>query len=248
MQNLLEDVVATSDEPGKTYIENFDKGSGGWFDVISNREPVSQLEIQNGIVVSRSPWWVDYNHAPPGGGYLHLIMGLMTSETDRTFKQVERVVGENGFTQGDFPTDFVDAKLTVRLKGKLDLRGAQLCLLIQGTVEGICSGWALTGQPIKIAEDWSETTITAVFDIRQWTSLGSRHDRTETYGEIPLDTILANVNTNIYLVLFPLNVLPQNSIQGDPHTLRAGLDYAVDRSKLPEGNVMIDRIKITFSE
>ena len=27
------------------------------------------LAICDGVAVSRSPWWVDYNHAPPGGGY-----------------------------------------------------------------------------------------------------------------------------------------------------------------------------------
>lgn len=230
----------------KEYIENFDYGAGGWFGVISNQQPVKSLEIKNSAVISSSPWWVDYNHAPPGGGYLHLIMALMTSTAASTFKLVEDAVGENKFVRANFPTDFTNAKLTIRIKGDLELRNAQVCLLIQGTVGKICSGWVLTGQPIKVTKDWSEQTITAVCDQSQWTALGSRHDRTESYGTIELKTILSNVNTNIYFVLFPLNVAPKNIIQGDPHKLRAGFDYVVDPSKLPEGYLMIDSVKIVF--
>ena len=62
----------------KTYFQNFVNDSGGWFGVISNQQPVTPLKIENDSVVSCSPWWVDYNHAPPGGGYLHLIMAIMT--------------------------------------------------------------------------------------------------------------------------------------------------------------------------
>ena len=104
----------------------------------------------------------------------------------------------------------------------------------------------MTGQPIKVTKDWSEQTVTAVCDPSQWTPLGSRHDRTESYGTIELKTILGDVNTNIYLVLFPLNVVPKEPIQGEPHKLRAGFDYAVNQSMLPEGNVVINSVKIEF--
>jgi hypothetical protein len=236
-----------SESNPKEYIETFDNGGGGWFGVISNQQPVTSLDIQDGAVVSSSPWWVDYNHAPPGGGYLHLIMAIMTSKKAKTFQQAEDAVGENRFVQAGFPTDFTDAKLTVRIKGDIDLRGAQICLLIQGTVGKICSGWVLTGQPINVHKDWSEQTITAVCDQSQWTALDSRHDRRESYGTIDLKTILRDINTNIYLVLFPLNVAPDKPIDGDPHKLRAGFDYPVDQSKLPKGNVIIDTVKIEFS-
>ena len=244
-QSNQKNVSKTAVKP-KEYSETFDNGPGGWFGVISNQQPFTSLEIQDGAVVSHSPWWVDYNHAPPGGGYLHLVMGLMTSETAKTFKQGEEVGGENQFAKASFPTDFTNAKLTVGVKGQLDLRGAKLCLLIQGTVGEICSGWVLTGQPIKVNKDWSEQTITAVCDPNQWTPLDSRHDRTETYGRIELETILNDVNTNIYLVMFPLNVVPEGPIQGDPHRLRAGYDYPTDKSKLPQGHIIIDSVKIEF--
>jgi hypothetical protein len=245
-QSDKKDSLKLSASGPKEYCETFDNDPGGWFGVISNQQPVTSLEIEDGAVVSRSPWWVDYNHAPPGGGYLHLIMALMTSRAAKTFKLVEEAVGENRFVRAGFPTDFTDVKLTIRIKGELELRGAKVCLLIQGTAGKMCSGWVLTGQPIKLNKDWSEQIITAVGDPKQWTPLGSRHDRTETYGTIPLKTILGNVNTNIYIVLFPLNITPKGVLEGDPHKLRAGFDYLLDQSKLPEGYVMIDSIKIEF--
>lgn len=245
-QNNQKDSIKKPVLISKEYCETFDNGAGGWCDVIGNQLPAKSLEIQNGAVISRSPWWVDYNHAPPGGGYLHLIMCLMTSGAARTFKQAEDAVGENRFVRAGFLTDFTNVQLTIRIKGQLELRGAQVCLLIQGTVGKICSGWVLTGQPINVSRDWSEQTITAVCDKNQWTPLGSRHDRTESYGTIELKTILSDVNTNIYLVLFPLNVVPKEPLQGDPHKMRAGFDYIVDQSKLPEGCIMIDRVKLKF--
>ena len=36
---------------------------------------------------------------------------------------------------------------------------------------------------------------------RQWTCLGSRHDRSDFYGRTPLKTVLSDVNANILLVL-----------------------------------------------
>lgn len=247
-KNHQEKAVKPAAHSSRIYKETFDNGPGGWFGVISNQQPIKSLEIKDGAVISQSPWWVDYNHAPPGGGYLHLIMALMTSKRAKTFKQAEDAVGQNRFVDADFPTDFTDAKVTLRVKGQLDLRGAQVCLLIQGTVNGICSGWVLTGQPIKISKDWSEQTIVAVCDEKQWTCLASRHDRTESYGTIELKTILSDVNTNIYFVLFPLNVAPTEPIQGDRHKLRAGFDYPVDQSKLPEGYLLIDRVQIEFGK
>ena len=50
-----------------TYIETFDDGPGGW------QEWPNSLKVENGYAMAASPWWVDFNHAPPGGGYLHLL-------------------------------------------------------------------------------------------------------------------------------------------------------------------------------
>jgi len=119
-------------------------------------------------------------------------------------------------------------------------------LLVQGVHNEICTGWLLTGQPISVTPDWSEQTITAVPDESQWKCLGSRHDRTDYYGSNPLKTVLGDVNADILLVLYPLDVAPMGPIDGDPHHLRPEKDYPVWRSRLPEGYVMLDKIQIDF--
>lgn len=228
----------------QTYHESFDSGPGGWFGWISNAAGPKPLEIRDGSAVSRSPWWIDYNHAPPGAGYIHLLYMLLTRGP---FGEHQReVAGENRFVSGGFGTDFTNARVTLRLKGELAAQGAKLTLLVQSVQNGICSGWMLTGQTFEVTPDWSEQTVVAVPDPAQWTSLGSRHDRTEFYGEIELPRVLSLVNTNILLVLYPLDVVPMGPITASPHQLRPEKDYPVWRNKLPEGYVLLDDVKIEF--
>ena len=228
------------------YVEGFDNGTGGWFGWISNAAGPQALEIRDSCAIARSPWWIDYNHAPPGAGYLHMLYSLLTG--GKAGEHQREVAGENGFVKGDFPTDFRNTRIALRLKGELKARGAQMVLLCQAVQDGICSGWLLTGQPFAISSDWSEQTVTAAPDPTQWTCLGSRHDRTDFYGEIPLETVLRDVNTNILLVLHPLDVAPMGPVDGDPHHLRPQKDYPVWRSRLPEGYVLLDEIRITFAD
>lgn len=226
------------------YVEPFDDGPGGWYGWISNAAGRKPLEIRDSSAISRSPWWIDYNHAPPGAGYMHLLYLLDTSgapgEHDR------EVAGENRFIKGGFPTDFTDARITLRLKGELEARDTQLMLLCQGVHEGVCSGWLLTGRPFRVTPDWSEQTVTAGCDPAQWTCLGSRHDRTDSYGSVALPTVLRGVNLDILLVLYPLDIVPMGPLAGDPHRLRPEKDYPVWRSRLPEGYVVLDTVKIQF--
>ena len=231
---------------GKTYVETFENGPGGGFGWESNALGPKSLETGAGCVISRSPWWIDYNHAPPGAGYMHLLFALSTSGIQSEHQK--EVAGEPRFAQGRYGTDFTNAKVVLRLKGELLARGAQLVLLCQGVHGGICSGWALTGQPVEITEDWSAPTVTLVPDESQWTCMGSRHDRTDSYGRIELSRILANVSANIILVLFPLTIEPMGPIEGDRHILRPGKDYPVWRSRLPEGYVMLDEVRIEFAD
>ncbi|MBC7817740.1 MAG: hypothetical protein IAG10_12675, partial [Planctomycetaceae bacterium] len=132
--------------------------------------------------------------------------------------------------------------------GELLDRGAQLCLLCQGVHDGICTGWLLTGQPIRVTPDWSEQTLHCVPDERQWTCLGSRHDRTDYYGHTPLATVLGDANADILFVLHPLDIAPMGPLNGDPHRLRPEKDYPVWRSRLPEGYVLLDEIRIEFPD
>lgn len=228
------------------YIETFDEDPGGWYGWISNAAGMKPLEIRDSCAISRSPWWIDYNHAPPGAGYLHLLYMLNT--TGKTGEHQREVHGENRFVSGGYPTNFTNARMTVRLRGELVANGAELLLLCQGVQEGICSGWLLTGQPIKVTPDWSEQTIVAVPDPAQWKCLGSRHDRTDYYGVLPLPVILGDVNADILLVLHPLDVVPMGPLAGDPHRLRPEKDYPVWRSRLPEGYVCLDEVHIDFCD
>ena len=234
------------------YVETFDDGPGGWYGWISNAAGPKPLEIRDGCAISRSPWWIDYNHAPPGAGYLHLLYMLNTA--GKAGEHQREVQGENRFVRDGCPTDFTQARMTLRLRGELEAKGAQLLLLCQGVHRGICSGWLLTGQPFRVTPDWSEQTITAVPDPAQWKCLGSRHDRTDFYGEIPLPVVLGDVNTDILLVLYPLDVAHMGPLEGDPppfgdlrHRLRPEKDYPVWRSRLPEGYVLLDEVRIEFA-
>jgi hypothetical protein len=227
------------------YLETFDNGPGGWFGWISNAAGPKPLEVRDGCLVSRSPWWIDYNHAPPGAGYLNLLAMLLTRGP---FGENQReVAGENRFVDGGFSTNFTEAKITLRLKGELHANGAQLCLLVQSVHDGTCSGWLLTGQPFEVTPDWSVQSAVAIPEASQWTPLGSRHDRADYYGIIDLPRVLADVNTDILLVLFPLDVVPMGSLEGDRHRLRPERDYPVWRSRLPEGYILLDEVRIEFT-
>ena len=225
----------------KSYIETFDSGPGGWIGWTSNAEGAKTIEIQNGVAISRSPWWIDYNHAPPGGGYLHILFGLQTKN-----ERYSELAGPNRFIRGGFPTDFTRAKITVRLRGEIELRGAELVLLAQSKVDTHYVNCVLTGQPLEVTSEWSEQTITLVPDVDQWQCIGSRHDRTDFYGWGQPADVLGDLNGNIIFVLFPLGVVPAEPLAGDPHHLRAGEDYATDPAHLPEGVVMLDEVRIEF--
>ena len=232
-------------KPNKTeYVETFEDGPGGWYAWISNFEGPKPLAYEKSSVTARSPWWIDYNHAPPGAGYMHMLACLSTYGPET--EAIKEAGGPSRFIADGYPTDFTNAKMTVRLKGELLKRNAELVMLVQGGVDGICSGWLLTGQPLQVSEQWTEQTLTFVSDPSQWTALGSRHDRTDSYGIKPLEKVLRNVDFNIMLVMFPLNVVPMGSIVGDPHILRSGHDYPVWQSKLPEGYLILDEIRIQF--
>lgn len=232
----------------KTYFEDFNDGPGGWHTRVSNAAGPGRLNIHEGAVVCQSPWWVDYNHAPPGGaGYLHLLMGLRTRDDYPRFAaETSAMAGNYRFVNERHGTDFRGAKLTLRLRGHIDLRGAQLVYHVQFRVGPRWINYALTGKPFMVTSDWSEQSVTLDVDPAQWTCLGARHGREDFYGSGPLEDVLRDVNGNMILVLFPLQNVPATRLNNDDdlHKLRAGEDYELDRSKLPEGYVMFDWVRI----
>ena len=229
----------------KIYFEDFNHGPGGWLTWISNARGAGAIEIENGVAISRSPWWIDYNHAPPGAGYLHLPFCLFTGH-DVDHGKWEHLSGPNRFIDNNCPTDFRNAKVTLRVKGDVQLRGAQLLFHCQAKVGSVYVNYVLTGQPFQLTPEWNEQTVTLHTDPGQWTCLGSRHDRTDYYGEGPVEKVLADVSDDIIFVLYPLNVVPIEPIMGDMHQLKAGDDYSVRREFLPQGAIMFDYVKIEW--
>lgn len=228
------------------YRETFEDDNGGWWGWISNQHGPLKLENRDGALYTRSPWWIDYNHAPPGAGYLHMLYCM---NTKGPFSEaIMDAGGFNRFVAGAYPTNLMEARVTMRLRGELEARGAHPTLLVQASSGGLVSGWLLTGQPFAVRPEWSEQTVSLVPDPAQWTCLGSRHNRVDYYGTIDLETVLSNVNVNIMLVLFPLTIAPMGPIDGDPHILRAGKDYPVWTSRLPEGYLLLDEVRIEFPD
>jgi len=229
----------------QTYLEPFADGPGGWWGWVSNSVGPRALEYRPGVVTTRSPWWIDYNHAPPGGGYLHML--FCTYTRGPIAEHFAEVGGPHRLVEGGFPTDYTNARFTLRLQGELETRGAELILLVQANVNGMTSAWVLTGQPVRVEPEWTEQSIIAAPDPAQWTCMGGRHDRVDYYGHVPLETVLGDVNVDIMFILFPLTVRPMGAIDGDPHILRPGKDYPVWQSPLPEGYVELDTLQIDFA-
>src|SRR5262245_52220809 len=117
----VEPATATEYKAAMNYTETFDDGPGGWSGWISNAAGPKPLEIRDSCAISRSPWWIDYNHAPPGAGYLHLLYMLNTG--GKPGEHQREVQGENRFLRDGYPTDFTNARISLRLKGQLEARG-----------------------------------------------------------------------------------------------------------------------------
>ena len=222
----------------ETYFESFDKDGGGWL-----RGRLYPMTIWDGVAYSYSPWFLDPWHAPPGAGYLHLLMWIHTDA--RRVHQYYPGYPGNKFVAQNQSTDFTDAKLTVRLRGEIDLQGSQMLLLVQADNGEMRANYVLTSQPFHITPQWSEQTITLTAKPGQWLCLGARHDRPD-YGCYDIAEVLRDVNVDIIFVLFPLKVVPIEDV-AEPHRLRAGVDYHVEQKFLPKGVVMFDWVKIEYA-
>jgi hypothetical protein len=221
------------------YVETFDDGPGGWLAWLGPGRNVSP-EIRDGVVVSRSPWSVDANHAPPGLGYLHLLAFLITRG-----ELVQDMGRPNRFVDEGYDRDLTNARLTVRLRGEVDRRGAELVLLAQADVPGTRANYVLTGQPFQITSNWSEQTITLVPDPDQWGCLGARHDLSHFYGCGDIADVLRDVNVDLIFVFFPLRIVPLSPVS-DIHRGRPHRDYEPNHQYLPTGVVEIDTVRLEY--
>ncbi len=229
------------------YIEDFERGAGGW---LANR--YDPLPIFDGVAYCFGPWYLDSHHAPPGAGYLHMLMYLYTSDMNvgperRSHLDGNRFIGQNE------STDLTNARLSVRLRGLVDFQGAQLLLLIQGKTSKTTANFVLSGQPLQVERDWTEQTLTLTPDPGQWTCLGARWDKGSEYGCDDIAAVLRDVNWDIMFVLFPLKIVPTHPDRvSDPHKMRPGQDYPgypsyeVEQKSLPKGIIMFDWVKIEY--
>ena len=228
-----------------TYREEFESDCGGWWGWISNAEGPRALGWSRGQVSSRSPWWIDYNHAPPGAGYLHML--FCTYTRGPIAEHFAEVGGPHRLALGGYPTDYRGARVSLHLKGELQAQGAELVMLVQGNYDGMTSAWVLTVRPFAVREDWSEPSVELTADESQWTCMGGRQGRQDYYGHVPLERVLGDVNVDIMFILFPLTIAPMGPLDGDPDILRPGKDYPVWRSRLPEGYVDLASVQIDFA-
>ena len=119
---------------------------------------------------------------------------------------------------------------------------------------GITYNISFPGSEIKEFTNESPSWRGLGFEVKKFVtpafSVGGSVDWTvfkeETVEQITIRT--EDLNGDIIFVLFPVDVVPAEPMEGNPHHLRAGEDYEVDRSRLPEGWVMMDTIEIEFSE
>ena len=244
--------VSGGGEP-HTYIETFDNGHGGW---AADRS--SALSVWDGVGYCYGPWWTDANHAPPGAGYLHIVMWTYTDKKHYQKDTDNALAVQLGvpplpfrysrFAEEGWSKNLTNAKLTVRLRGEMDLKGSQLVFHVQAKTDKTTANFALTGQPFKITHDWSEQTVTLAPDPKQWTCLGARHDMQDVYGCDDIAKVLADVNLDITFLLFPVKVVPAcgDVKDEDINRLRAVKDYPVDQKYLPKGLIMFDTVKIEY--
>jgi len=236
----------------REYLETFDNGAGGWLGWVGGGGGPLRLENRNGALVSRSPWGVDINHAPPGAGYMHLLFCLMTTSAKLFSPDHFAHYGDrNRFVAEDHSRDFTGAKFHVRVRGDADLKSAKFMLHAQADVGPIRTNWALTGQPIQVTREWSEQTLTLDPDPSQWLCMGVRKVGADCayYGEAPVADVLRDLNVNIILVIGMLDVVPAHPglpPGADPHVLKAGKDYPIVWSRLPEGEILLDTVRIEY--
>lgn len=243
---LTQETSAAETMARTPYIHDFDRGHGGWF-----ADRGYALRIWDGIAHCYSPWFLDPNHAPPGAGYLHLVLWIYT---DRQWYQSDKPWAaqlpyrESSFADQGKSRDLRNARLTVRLRGDVDLKGAHLLVHVQAKTSKTMANLALTGQPITVTENWSDQSVVLANDPKQWTCLGARRSLTDKYGCDDLDTVLSDVNYDLILILFPVQVRPAIAGVTDPDALVAGVDYPVNPSLLPKGLIQFKSIRIDYPE
>lgn len=97
------------------------------------------------------------------------------------------------------------------------------------------ANFALTGQPFQITREWSERSVVVRPEPAQWACAGGRADLVQQNGCADIAEDLKDVNLDLYLVLFPLKIVPPVEVEL-PHRTRAGSTIRSGRSFSPKGS------------
>jgi len=233
------------------YQEDFHRNSGGWM-----ADKFRPLVVNEGIAYCwgdpakgpvYAPWSIDFWHAPPGGGYLFMLLWIHTHRVPRA-GYYPGYPGNRYVAEG-YPTDFTNAEVTVRLRGQIELRGAQLHFWVQAQRGDVTPNY-LMREPVPVTRDWSQYTLRLVPDDAAWRCMGGRHDRPDYAGgcRCNIADVLRDVNADILFVLFPLKIVPIKPMsEEEMHHRRAGWEYEVDPKVLPKGVIEFDWVKIAFT-
>jgi hypothetical protein len=194
------DSIAADGAVVPVYGETFSEGPGGWHTYLTDLHPdsippqafgcwlswnaryacMAQLFWNDDRAASRSPWWVDPNHAPPGAGYLQLVAFVYL----------------NGYFGGlpDAALDLSATRLRARVRvDSLATNGGHLHFWFQavGPGPGTYVNYVLTRFPLEQAVAWGEW---AILDIPldptsdAWTCLGAADEYAERYKCVPVST------------------------------------------------------------
>lgn len=75
--------------------------------------------------------------------------------------------GRNHFVEGGFSANLTNARFSVRIKGELEKRGSELCLLVQARHDKVLANWTMSRHPIAVTREWSVQTVTITADERK---------------------------------------------------------------------------------
>jgi hypothetical protein len=144
----------------------------------------------NGEAILQSPWWLDSNHAPPGEGFLNLIM---YNYIDSIFSGKRKTL------------NLVNRTLYLELRAKnLNLKQSKLYFWFQTKApNGKYINYAFIKSPIILEEGGKILKIKFTSNPIDWICLGSNNDRKDTYDCIPLKDAIYDVNIDFGLIIFP---------------------------------------------
>lgn len=146
--------------------------------------------IIGGECVLSSPWWLDPNHAPPGAGYLNLLL----------YNYIDTI-----FPGNKAGIDLTGKTLYLELRSKsLELKQSKLLFWFQTKASnGKHINFAFTAAPIILDQNRTIVKLKLTNKPADWTCLGSSIDRANTYDCVSIAEAITNVNLDFGLVILP---------------------------------------------